>query len=150
MSTFHSLARSYEHADKIGDWRMKKFLICLTMAIAPAFSFAGHSSSDAIVGGGLGGVLGAVVGNEIGGRDGAIIGGAIGAAAGVAITTDKGHHRTYYPRKGYGHYDHRDGYYGRDRYYGYKETYYRRNHHHFYAPPHGHFVPPGQAKKGRW
>lgn len=127
---------------------MKRLLICLVVVLAPTFSYAG-SSSDAVLGGGIGGVIGAVVGNEIGGRDGAIIGGAIGAAAGVAIATDNDHHRDYYHRDRYSRYDYRDGYH--NRHYG-RDAYYDRryNRHHFYAPPHGYFVPPGQAKKGRW
>ncbi|HCO42618.1 MAG TPA: hypothetical protein DCZ11_04205 [Gammaproteobacteria bacterium] len=77
---------------------------------------------DAAIGGGLGGAAGAAIGNEVGGRDGAIIGGAVGAAAGAAIATDRDRD----------HHGHRYVEYPR-----YGGRY-----------PHGHFCPPGQAKKG--
>ncbi len=93
-------------------------LLALTLA-APVYA---GDTLDAAIGGGLGGAAGAAVGNEIGGRQGAIIGGAVGAAAGTAVTTDG--HRDY-DRRRYVEYPNYDG-----------------GHHH------GHFCPPGQAKKG--
>ncbi len=97
-----------------------RYIALLGLALA-APVYAGDTL-DAAIGGGLGGAAGAAVGNEIGGRQGAIIGGAVGAAAGTAITTDgdhgHDHHRRYVEYPDYG------------------------GHHH------GHFCPPGQAKKG--
>jgi outer membrane lipoprotein SlyB len=92
------------------------------LTLAAVGSVQASDTMDAAIGGGLGGAAGAAIGNEVGGRDGAIIGGAVGAAAGAAITTD------------------RDGDRHRHRYVEYPE--YGDRHHH------GHFCPPGQAKKG--
>ncbi len=102
--------------------RKSTYIALIALALA-APVYAGDTL-DAAIGGGLGGAAGAAVGNEIGGRQGAIIGGAVGAAAGTAITTDGD--RDYDRRHvEYPHYD--DG--------GHRHR-------------HGHFCPPGQAKKG--
>lgn len=98
-----------------------RYIALLALALA-APVYAGDTL-DAAIGGGLGGAAGAAVGNEVGGRQGAIIGGAVGAAAGTAITTDG--NRNYDHRRRYVEYPDYDG--GRR---------------------HGHFCPPGQAKKG--
>lgn len=74
--------------------------LATTLLVAPA-AFADHEadSTDAAIGGGLGGAAGAVLGNEVGGRNGAILGGALGAAGGAAITTDDDHgDRHHYDR----------------------------------------------------
>lgn len=96
-------------------------LLALTISV-PAMALD-DDTTDAAIGGGLGGAAGAAIGNEIGGRNGAIIGGAVGAAGGAAVTTD-GDDR-----------DHRHG----DR--RYHDSGHRRGG--------GGFCPPGQAKKGR-
>jgi hypothetical protein len=87
-------------------------------------AFANEISSDAVLGGAIGGGAGAAVGSAVGGRNGAIIGGALGAATGVAIAApgerqtasnhdheyrhqhhDKGYHRGHYKHR---HHDHDD------------------------------------------
>ena len=88
-------------------------------------AFADERTVDAAIGGGIGGALGGAVGSELGGREGAIVGAAAGAAIGAAVATDDkdGHH---------GHRDQHD-----------VVVVTRPDH------PHGHFCPPGQAKKHR-
>jgi outer membrane lipoprotein SlyB len=109
---------------QLSQWRrtMKLAIIALTMGLLSVPVMADNSSTlDAAIGGGIGGAIGAAVGNEVAGKDGAMIGGAVGAAAGVAVNVDEDNgHR------------HNDG--GR--------VYIDDGHHH------GHFCPPGQAKKG--
>ncbi len=61
--------------------------IALAALLALPLVAAADSTTDAAIGGGLGGAAGAAIGNELGGRDGAIVGSAIGGAAGAAITT---------------------------------------------------------------
>lgn len=100
---------------------MKLTIFALTMGLLSAPVMADDSSTiDAAVGGGIGGAIGAAVGNEVGGKDGAMIGGAVGAAAGVAVNVDEDEGRRD-----------KDG-----------RVYIDDGHHH------GHFCPPGQAKKG--
>jgi outer membrane lipoprotein SlyB len=97
---------------------MKLKYIALTLGLMTFTAQADNSTLDAAIGGGVGGAIGAAVGNEVGGKDGAIVGGAIGAAAGVAVNTDDDKS---------GHHDGRV---------------------HIEDDHHGHFCPPGQAKKG--
>jgi hypothetical protein len=104
-----------------------RYVALLALALA-APVYAGDTL-DAAIGGGLGGAAGAAIGNEVGGRSGAIVGGAVGGAVGTAITTDDDDH---------GHHDRYDG-----RHVRYDDDYRDGGHHH-----HGHFCPPGQAKKG--
>lgn len=66
----------------------KSFITIVLMA-ASSISAAQDSTTEAAIGGGLGGAAGAVIGQQVGGREGAILGGAIGGAAGTAIAVDK-------------------------------------------------------------
>ena len=64
----------------------KSIVIALTLS-AGLLSANAAQANDAVLGAVIGGGLGAVVGNHVSGRDGAIIGGAVGAAAGVVIAS---------------------------------------------------------------
>ncbi|MBV8680941.1 MAG: hypothetical protein JO338_10900 [Aquitalea sp.] len=69
---------------------MNKWISVLVLGLAASAAQAG-STTDAILGGAVGGAAGAAVGNAVGGRNGAIIGSAVGGATGVAITTRNQH-----------------------------------------------------------
>ena len=66
--------------------QMNKWISVITLSLAATAAQA-SSTTDAILGGAVGGAAGAAVGNAVGGRNGAIIGSAVGGATGVAITT---------------------------------------------------------------
>jgi outer membrane lipoprotein SlyB len=66
--------------------QMNKWISVIALSLAATAAQAG-STTDAILGGAVGGAAGAAVGNAVGGRNGAIIGSAVGGATGVAITT---------------------------------------------------------------
>lgn len=92
----------------------------LTLAMLAATAApAGDLTTDAAIGGALGGVVGA----EVGGRSGAVLGAGVGAATGAAIGT-----RGDAPRDG-----------------GTRVLVVPSDRGH----SHGHFCPPGQARKGR-
>ena len=76
----------------------KSFVIALALS-AGLLSANAAQANDAVLGAVIGGGLGAVVGNHVSGRDGAIIGGAVGAAAGVVIASENDRH--YRPRPVY-------------------------------------------------
>ena len=76
----------------------KSFVIALALS-AGLLSASAAQANDAVLGAVIGGGLGAVVGNHVSGRDGAIIGGAVGAAAGVVIASENDRH--YRPRPVY-------------------------------------------------
>jgi len=90
---------------------------------------AAHAGSSTILGGAIGGGVGAAVGEAIGGRDGAVIGGALGGGVGAAVGHDAGRERVRVRERETVRYEER--------------RYYEDRPHR-----HGHFCPPGQAKKG--
>jgi len=95
------------------------------LALVAASAVGGEvDTKDAIIGGGLGGAVGGAIGAEIGDRKGAIVGAAVGAAVGTAIATDDHGHGAEPAVEVVVHEEH-DGH------------------------SHGHFCPPGQAKKHR-
>ena len=112
-----------------------KVVLFITLSSVSVFAFAGHSSTDAAIGGGLGGALGGFIGSETGGRTGAIVGSAAGAALGSAVTTNDSYHS--------------------------KNKYYNGGHHNrvhdYYYPKHKKYnkhkkykgCPPGLAMQGR-
>jgi len=109
---------------RLGVIIMKYWTIPATLALM----FGSHAvyagdKAEAAIGGAAGGAIGAVIGDEIGGRNGAIVGAAAGGAIGAAIATDDDDH----------HHHRRE-----------RETIVVVDDH-----PHGHFCPPGQAKKRR-
>ena len=70
--------------------QMNKWISMIAITLAAGAAQA-SSTTDAILGGAVGGAAGAAVGNAVGGRNGAIIGSAVGGATGVAITTKNQH-----------------------------------------------------------
>jgi hypothetical protein len=66
---------------------IRTMLLATLLAGVANDAFANEISSDAVLGGAIGGGTGAAVGSAVGGRNGAIIGGALGAATGVASHT---------------------------------------------------------------
>ena len=76
----------------------KRFGIILTLSLGLLSAHAALAS-DAVLGAVVGGGLGAMVGNHVSGRNGAVIGGAVGAAAGAAIASDNDGYR--HRRSGY-------------------------------------------------
>ncbi|MDZ7737316.1 MAG: hypothetical protein U5P41_15470 [Gammaproteobacteria bacterium] len=72
-------------------------LISLMLLSSTALADHGHRnlSTDAAIGGGLGGAVGGLLGAELGGRDGAIVGSGVGAILGTSMTT-----RDYYQPRG--------------------------------------------------
>ncbi len=117
---------------------MKLKNIGLVVGLFVATPVLAGSTTDAAIGGAVGGGLGAAVGNELGGRQGAIIGGGLGGATGAAITTkgsSDGRSHVIEQRVD-DDYDHH-----------HKSSHSKKKHH-----SHDHdssFCPPGQAKKGR-
>lgn len=93
----------------------------LTLLLGAQAVYAGDKV-EAAIGGGAGGAIGAVIGEELGDRNGAIIGAAAGGAIGAAIATDDDDDHHHHSRE---------------------RVVVVEDH------PHGHFCPPGQAKKGR-
>ncbi len=79
-----------------------KISLLFSFSLLSFASSADHLSTDAAIGGGIGGAAGGFLGAEIGGRQGAIIGSAAGAALGSAISTQD-HHGRYrnYPVESY-------------------------------------------------
>lgn len=109
------------------------FRALLAALILPTTAaFGGELHRDAAIGGAIGGALGGVVGAEVGGREGAIVGSGIGAVVGTGVTTRNSRDDRYYRD---------DGHHARHRY--------RETHGYHQGRGHGHFCPPGQAKKGR-
>ncbi len=78
---------------------MKKHFAAILALSAGLLSASAAQANDAVLGAVIGGGLGAVVGNHVSGRDGAIIGGAVGAAAGAVIASEDDRH--YRPRSVY-------------------------------------------------
>ena len=108
---------------------MKPSICALLLTVSTVFpvAWADDQTVDAAIGGGVGGAVGGAIGAEVGDRKGAIIGSAVGAAVGTAIATEDDHH---------GHK-------------GEKVDIPASSVSHATSHSHGHFCPPGQAKKGR-
>ena len=66
-------------------WSFRTAVLFTALSAVPGW--ADDTTTEAAIGGGIGGAVGAVVGSELGGRDGAIVGAVIGGAAGAAIAT---------------------------------------------------------------
>ena len=80
-----------------------RFVVVLSLSLGLLSAGAARADSP-VLGAVVGGGLGAVVGNQIGGRDGAIVGGAVGAAAGhqfkgKAVALAEAVHRRWRHRK---------------------------------------------------
>lgn len=94
--------------------QMNKWISVIALSLAATAAQAG-STTDAILGGAVGGAAGAAVGNAVGGRNGAIIGSAVGGATGVAITTKDQRAARPAPDDGRHHHRHHHHDHGRHR-----------------------------------
>jgi hypothetical protein len=76
-----------------------RFGLILSLSLG-LFSAGAVQASDTALGAIVGGGLGVVIGNHVSGHNGALIGGAIGAVTGAIIASDDGriHHRDVYYR----------------------------------------------------
>jgi hypothetical protein len=75
------------------------FSLILSLSLS-LFSAGAVQASDAALGAIVGGGLGVVIGNHVNGHNGAVIGGAVGAVTGAIIASDgrRTHHRDVYYR----------------------------------------------------
>ncbi len=105
---------------------MKKMLLSGMLLIACTAANASQTS-DAVIGGAIGGAAGAAIGSQIGGKQGAVIGAGIGGATGAAVATsgdsrrssreevyvhdDEGHHPNGHAYGYYKNKPHGDDYY---------------------------------------
>jgi hypothetical protein len=75
-----------------------KTRIGIVLLLALGLLTSSAQAGDAVLGAIIGGGLGAVVGKQTGGHNGAIIGGAVGAATGVIVASHNDHRRHHRSR----------------------------------------------------
>ncbi|GHU37904.1 hypothetical protein AGMMS50256_36440 [Betaproteobacteria bacterium] len=127
-----------------------RFVLILSLSLG-FFSAGAVQAGDAALGAIVGGGLGAVIGNHVSGSNGAVIGGAFGAVTGAIIASDgrRTRHRDVYYRDTSYYYAPRPVYYAPTSVYV-PEPAYRSTRVYHRAPHHGvHRLTPPPRNHGR-